>query len=295
MTVIRCGSEAEWLTERQKSLGGSDVPALFGLGFKSAFRVALEKLGKAPSQATTEDMEMGLLLEPVIRTLYQRRTKRTVGYPGQHVIFRHDHGFMHATLDGNIDDHEQYGHGEYGVLQCKMSNEPPSEWEEGSPLRLALEVQLSHEMICTGARFGSGAVLCTHFRQQFITFDVTRNDDFCGKLIEKERRFWEEIHNGILPDPTSADDDHRLIRQLHPEANGKPVVLSDPRFAIMFEEYDLANRQRKEAEDRELRAKNGLELAIGDARGAVLANGVQLSLRSTKDGRRVLKREWVRR
>ncbi len=304
MNIIRCDSESAWLAERRKSIGGSDAPALFNLtsvdlGYASAFRIALEKLGKAPAREATEEMDMGKALEPAIRDMYQRRTGRFVAFPGAYTIFRHANGFMHASLDGISTPTSQHVGIEpvppNGVLQCKFSNSDPSEWEEGQPLRLAVEVQVQHEMFCAGLSWGAVAILCAHFRVKFITFDVQRNNEFCAKLVERERRFWDDIHAGVLPDPTAAQEDHRLIRQIHPVSSKPPVVLSDPRYAIMFEEYDLAGRQRKDAEERELRAKNGLELAIGDARGAVLANGVQVSLRSTKDGKRVLRREWVKR
>ena len=300
MTVIHCETEADWHRERAKSLGGSDAPALFGLGYSaSPFRIALEKLGRAPIREMTEEMETGKALEPAIRDLYQRRTGRFVSFPGPFTIFRHDNQFMHCSLDGVTTPTSQHCGNDAvppnGVLQCKFSNEDPSEWEEGQPLRLAVEIQLNHEMLCTGLNWGAAAILTAHFRAKFITFDIQRNDAFCAKLIEHERRFWEDVHAGILPHPNGSDEDHRLIRYLHPKANGKSVMLNDPKHAVEFEEWDLAKRQREAFEERENRAKNALELAIGDNAHAVLANGVRLSLRSTADGRRVLRREWNKR
>lgn len=288
MNIIGCVSESQWLEERRKSIGGSDAPALFGLGYgASPLRVALEKLGKAPKRPQTEEMLLGQLQEPVIRTLYEQRTNTKVAYHGRFIIHRHNNGFMHCSLDGTIKGESD------GVLQCKLSNEPPSEWEEGMPLRLAVEVQLQHEMFVTGLTWGAAAILVTHFRQQFIHFRVERNDAFCRKLEEKERVFWEEIHAGILPSPNA--DDHHLIRHLHPRDNGKSVILEDVRHVEDYEQWVTNEKARKEAEEKENLARNKLEMAIGDATRVVLANGVRLSLRATKDGRRVLKREWEKR
>lgn len=297
MTPVHCESEASWLMERTKSIGSSDAPSLFGMGFNSAFRVAMEKIGKAPSKEKTDEMEMGVVFEPAIRELFSRRTGNLVGRC-PHVIFRHDNGFMHASLDGVVAANGQSNcdvKNPNGGLECKMSNEPPSEWTEGAPLRLALEIQAQHAMACTGLKWFYAAVLCTHFRQTFLMFRVDRNEAFIEKLIKKERQFWEEIHAGIFPAPNASAEDHRLIRHLHPKDDGTSVLLSDVKHVLDFEEWLLAEKSRTEWEAREWKARNALELAIGDHTRAVLANGVRLSLRGTKDGKRVLRREWEKR
>ena len=55
----------DWLAERRKSLGGSDMGAVLGLNrFRSPYSVWADKTGKLPDTADSEAMRIGRDLEP---------------------------------------------------------------------------------------------------------------------------------------------------------------------------------------------------------------------------------------
>ena len=53
-------SHEEWLTHRQKSIGGSDASAIIGLNqYSSPYTVWADKLGKLPPKEDNEAMRLG--------------------------------------------------------------------------------------------------------------------------------------------------------------------------------------------------------------------------------------------
>lgn len=287
---ITCADEAHWHSERAKSLGGSDAPAVMGVSpHLSAFRVALTKMGKAPPQPPDESMLWGALFEPAIRDEYARRSGRRVDYHGKYVIVRSsEYPHMHDSLDGIIHAGGAKGP---GVLQVKTTGSPACDFAPGTDLRLSYDVQVQHEMAVTGYTWASLAVLCANHGHSMHWYDVERNQRFIDLLARKELDFLEALKRGELPAVDGRPDTRRLLKHLHPRDNGKAVML-DAEAAITFEEWDAACQAKKEAEDKANKAHNTLIQAIGDNTFAVLPNGVRLSHRTQADERRVLRREF---
>ena len=60
-------SRADWLEERRKSLGGSDVGAILGLNrWRSPYSVWADKRGLLPDEPDNEAMRTGRDLEPYV-------------------------------------------------------------------------------------------------------------------------------------------------------------------------------------------------------------------------------------
>ncbi len=286
--LIRCASESEWHLERRKSVGGSEAAAILGKHLQlKCFRVATTKLGKAPAQPTTEEMFWGHLVEDDIRTWYQMKTGRQVEWDGPHVITRSDkHPWMHTSLDGRITAFDDRGP---GVLQCKSTMMAEEEFQPGEPLRLEWEIGVQHELTVTGYKWGSLAVLSTHFGWHPRFYDIERNERFIAMLIEKEREFMEAIKRGEIPDADGSDDTRAILKHMHPRDNGKPLIM-DAGDVLNFEEFDMWNRKLEEAEEKRDTARNRLIQKLGDSTFGVMPNGVRIAYRAQRNGQRVLRR-----
>ena len=67
ITKIRTNSRDEWLAERKKSLGGSDMGAVLGMNsYTSPMAVWMDKTGRLPEKEQTEWMRLGTDLEDYV-------------------------------------------------------------------------------------------------------------------------------------------------------------------------------------------------------------------------------------
>ena len=218
-------TKAEWLEKRRQYIGGSDAAAAIGKSpWRSPYQVYQDKLGFSVDE-TTEVMERGLELEPLVIRLYERSVDRKI-LPGPWVVSK-DFDFMAATPDA-IDD------GINSAVQCKTS----SVWgrhkfgEPGTPMvPIDYYIQAQHEMAVMGAARNQLVVLFADnetFRAlqhmlragmdldkvadfvesqshdaksltEFSVFPIARDDETIQLLIEGERHFWNEHIKKEIP------------------------------------------------------------------------------------------------
>lgn len=72
-------SHQEWLEDRRKGIGGSDVATILGLNqYKSAYQLWLEKTGQVELKDTeSEPAYWGNVLEEVVAKEFQERTGKS--------------------------------------------------------------------------------------------------------------------------------------------------------------------------------------------------------------------------
>ena len=241
-------SKVEWLEKRRGYIGGSDAAAAIGKSpYRSPYQVYQSKIGASVDEST-EVMERGLELEPLVIRLYERSVNRKI-LPGPWVVSK-DFAFMAATPDA-IDD------GINSAVQCKTS----SAWvrhkfgDPGTPMvPIDYYIQAQHEMAVMGARRNQLVVLFAdndmfralqhmlragmdldkvaefvelqhareHSLTEFSVFPIERDDPTIELLVKGEEYFWREhIEKHIPPadllapektsDVIKADDDSRKL------------------------------------------------------------------------------------
>ena len=73
ITKIKTNTREEWLAERKKSLGGSDMGAILGLSeYSSPYTVWAEKLGKLPRQKKTSGCDWAMTLRDMSHSDLQK-------------------------------------------------------------------------------------------------------------------------------------------------------------------------------------------------------------------------------
>ena len=98
---IKDFTREEWLAERNKGIGGSDIATILGLSkWKSPLQLFLEKTGKVVAEdlSDKEVIYWGNVLEDVVAKEFERRTGKKVRK--RNVMFCDDkYPYMRANVD----------------------------------------------------------------------------------------------------------------------------------------------------------------------------------------------------
>lgn len=105
----------EWLYERRKSLGGSDIGAVLGLNqYATPYTVWAEKTGRLPPKEDNESMRQGRDLEGYVAERFSERSGKAV--QRYNYLLRNDSTpYLHANIDRRVV-------GEKSGLECKTAS-----------------------------------------------------------------------------------------------------------------------------------------------------------------------------
>lgn len=274
-------SRAEWLEWRRQGLGGSDAAAIAGLDpYRSPIQVWLDKTGQLPlDERASEAALWGHLLEPIIADEFERR--REVHVLGRQTQIVHPTtAWLRATLDGLIYEvpGTALGPGDepVAVMEIRQSGGPVAlyegkttssisyslDWGEEPPDRVILQVQ--HNL--AASQLAYAWVTCLVGGQRLRIFEVERDDDLIGELLDLEQRFWERhVLAGDPPPVVGTEREGQALRAAYLD--------SDPRACVDLDEDGLnliRNRQAAKAEEKAAKkridaAENELMLLLGEA------------------------------
>lgn len=208
----------EWLADRRKGIGGSDVATILGLNkWKSPYQLWLEKT----DQITLDDNAgeaayWGTALEPLVANRFSEVTGKKVRRRNQ--VFEHtDYPFLRANIDRDIV-------GEPAVLECKTANQfLAKEWEKDEiPMQYICQVQ--HYMNVLNREYAYFAVLIGG--QRFIWKRIDRDQDLINAITERLVEFWEEnVLKGIPPEIDGSDATSTFIRNHYADPGENEIEL----------------------------------------------------------------------
>ena len=189
----------QYLIERRKSIGGSDIAAVVGRHpFKSARSLAMDKLGMTPlNPEPSGDMKRGITMEPIIRQMMEAQTGNEITIPeNRSLLDKHPKLPIHASVDG-------YWH--QGIVEIKA----PRSWtlrkmqETGIPDYIHLQGQ--HNLGVVGGEICRFGFLDTD-NWNVVIVDVERDQAIIDELQQAADEFWNDyIVPGILPDEVDED------------------------------------------------------------------------------------------
>lgn len=244
-------NEVQWLEERRKGIGGSDVAAIMGLSpWKTAYQVYQEKRKEVSSWEGNEATDWGKRMEPAIRQWYSDQTGRCVRLP-EKIITNEKYPFMLASLDGFTDDPR-------GV-EIKTSRSPKGWGEPGTneiPDYYMLQVQ--HYMVVTAfpvfdvpVSIGGGAP---------ILYEVPADKELGEMIIDACVAFWRRVIDGNPPEPvTYADAVARFGK-----AAAKGAVVASRRDIEAVIELRAVRSEKTRLEAREEEIRGGLIISLGE-------------------------------
>jgi putative phage-type endonuclease len=187
----------EWYQARATHIGSSDAAILMGVAPKTwgtPLSLFLEKKG-LQKREINKAMKRGVVLEDFARYVYEEQTNRQV-FPD--VFIHSTHDWMMATLDG-IDADKTI----LVELKCPGQEDHKTALEGKMPDKYY--PQLQHQLACTGL---NKAHYFSFDGANGVIIEVTRDEAYINKLIDKERSFWECLVNNIPPEPE--DDEYEL-------------------------------------------------------------------------------------
>lgn len=226
----------EWLLDRQKGIGGSDVATILGLNkWKSAYQLWLEKTGQVEIKETdSEPAYWGNVLEEVVAKEFQERTGKKVRR--RNLVFEHPlHPFLRANIDRDVV-------GEKAILECKTANVFLGKEWDGEEVPLSYLCQVQHYMNVLNRDCCYIAVLIGG--QKFIWKKVERDQELIDTITERLVDFWENnVLNGIEPPIDGSEATSDFLKDKYSEEGTKEITLPSK-----FDELIESRRQLKESE-----------------------------------------------
>ncbi len=268
--VIRPTCHGDWLNERDKGIGASEVGAVLGLSpFETPFSLWLKKTKQAEREPENQAMKMGHMLEPVVAQLWEEATgEKVIKASAADIIYVHpDYDFMRATPDRIV-------RGRKKLLEIKTTVTTVDP-DDIYPHWLA---QVQYQMYVTGIHDADLAWLVQgrYFDYAHIPYD----EEFAELIAGMVSSFWNDfVVGGKEPDPISVDD--FAFKGSEP---GKTVDADDKAVMELIELFQL-NEDLDERESRANELKTALKLFMGDAESLVLNGKVLATWKSGARGR----------
>lgn len=278
----------EWLEERKKSLGGSDMGAVLGLNkWRSPFAVWAEKTGKLPETEDNEAMRQGRDLEGYVAQRFEEKSGKRVQMMN-YILRCDDAPHLHANIDRRIVN-------EKSGLECKTASALSMKSYRGGEFPESYYAQCVTYLAVTGwERWYLAAFV--HNKAFYIYQITTIPDDECPAWCESSvyvspdelavlkrcaKDFWETyIETEEPPPPDGAESTTEAIESIYGES-GVEVELFG-RTALLEEYSMLIEEDKRRAQEIE-RIKQQLLLDMG---GAERGSCGRYSVRHTPQVRR---------
>lgn len=251
----------EWLEDRRKGIGGSDVAAILGLNkYKSVYQLWLEKTDQIEvTSAQSEAAYWGNTLEEIVAEEFSKRTGKKVRRRNR--VFEHPkYPFLRANIDRDIV-------GENAVLECKTANQYlANEWDDDEiPIQYICQVQ--HYMNVLNLDYVYIAVLIGG--QKFVWKKMDRDQELIDMITDRLVEFWtENVEKGIEPaiDGSKATSDFLTQRYLDTEGNQTEL---NGKFDENIEDLLRLKSNRKILDEDITLLENELKQALGKAEATI--------------------------
>lgn len=262
-------SREEWLKERKKSLGGSDMGAVLGLNkYRSPYTVWAEKTGRIGEEPENEAMRIGRDLEPYVASRFEEVSRKGVRRMN-YLLRREDCPHLHANIDRQIL-------GESSGLECKTASALNLKRYKGGDFPESYYAQCVTYLAVTGwARWYLAALV---LGKGFYCYQITRvpNDDtpeWCESSvyvspeeIEAVKRcaedFWRDCIEADSPPPMDgAASTTEALESIYEGGGGDVELFGRER---LVEQYQYLMSRKKDIEKGADAIKQQLMNDLGD-------------------------------
>jgi putative phage-type endonuclease len=241
---------------------------------KSAYAVWVNKTSdEYVEEEQSEEAYWGNVLEDIVAAEFERRNPDYKAVRSQEILVHPRYNFMRANIDRNVFTASPAPIDKVGFLEIKTTSMRNSyRWAEGPPTKAWCQIQ--QYFAVTDLKRAWAA--CLIGGQEYVQYEVLRDDAFIESLIEAEQAFWDMVETKTMPPVDGhkatakalgiqyADVDSEWAIELPPEIDGLLVGLQDSKAAV------------KAAEVEQVQIENTLKSLLGKA-----AYG-------TRDGERVV-------
>lgn len=253
-----------FLTQRKKGIGGSDIAAIIGVSkFKTALEVYLSKTTDQPEQQG-EHLYWGHALENPIIDRFIRDTGANV--IRQPEMRRHpDYEWAIANADALITNSDTIE----AILEIKTSSAFKSrEWgaddTDEVPIEYIAQVQWYMWIYNLQEAYIAALIGGNQYRQ----YHITRDDELIAMLAEKAQAFWQ---NHVIPRIPPNPQDGADAQKLYPSDNGDTAEADSDTLTAYAELREL-KAQEKELKAQIAAKEDLLKIKIGSY-SAMQTNG----------------------
>ena len=253
----------QFLENRKKGIGGSDVAAILGFSpYKSPYQLWLDKTGRSEKKVQNESAHFGHLLEDVVAKEFSRRAGLKVQRVTQQ-LFLEDHPWALGNIDRAVINPEISGNVRFKdgalttdqLLECKTASEYMSKLfgEEGSDqVPDYYLTQCLWYLMITGCQIIHLAVLIGG--NKFRMYRIERDEDLIQSIFEHVKSFWfNHVIADVPPDPTCFDD---VLHRWSKHVVGKQVEANFEQIKLGEELVTVQNRQKSDkAREDEIKLK----------------------------------------
>jgi putative phage-type endonuclease len=255
----------QWLKNRQKGIGGSDVGAILGVNrWKTAFQVYLEKTEELTEiKEEAEAAYWGTSLEELVAKEFTKRTGKKVRRDNRHLVHK-EYPFMTANIDRRVV-------GENSILECKTTSSYGAKDWEGEEIPPSYLLQCQHYLAVTGAEKCYIAVLIGG--QKLLIKEIDRDEELIAMIIEAEKQFWIEHVEKRIPPPldgsTAAD---KYLKEKYPNSNRALEIDLKAEYKDKISQYISLKDNIKLLEDEAKTLENNIKQELGEAERGAIAN-----------------------
>ncbi len=247
-------SHDDWLSHRQKSIGGSDASSIIGLNsYSRAYTVWADKLGKIPPKDDCEAMRQGRDLEFYVADRFCEATGKKVRRENN-ILINPDYPFAHANVDRMVV-------GEDAGLECKTTSVLNMKNFKNGAFPDTYYVQCVHYMMVTGCKKWYLAVLVLN--NAFMIFEIERDEEEIAALAKSEEEFWKFVETKTAPMADGSASTTDTISALYPESNGETV--NPFAYETDLQQYMALSAQIKELEKLKDEMANKVKAFLGEA------------------------------
>jgi len=258
-------SREDWLEQRKKGIGGSDLATIMGVNPWGTLRdLYYTKRGIKGAVSTSDNdgnwvaMEVGNLLEPLVAKIFAHKT----GFKPveDKILYAHpDHPFMFANLDFRFEiehdwtapDGTVFPAGTKALLECKTTNYHAKEKWEGGTIPVNYEYQMRHYMAVMDVDVCFIACLSGNSEGDFVWRYLIRDLDIEADIVAMETDFWQNnVLAGVEPSYTESSDLvlESLRKHLGQPDKGQPDITLDSGWADTITEYEHLKTKKADAE-----------------------------------------------
>jgi len=201
----------DFTQDRTKYIGGSDIGAILGLSkFRSALDVWMEKTGKEVKALDSLPLRFGSFAEEFVASEYKRHTGFELIHD-ESIYLHPQYSFMSAHID-------RFVHGDgiamppTKILECKTASPfNQSDWGDmgSDQVPMSYLCQCAWYQAITGIDEADLAVLFGN--SDFRIYQIRRDKELEGLLLEKATTFWDEYVLKDIPPPPQSEADYQAL------------------------------------------------------------------------------------
>ena len=231
ITKIKINSREDFLRERKKSLGGSDMGAVLGMNnYSSPMSVWMDKTGKSPDKEESEWMRLGNDLEDYVASRFSEKSGLKVINDRQ--TWRNDkYPYLHANIDRRIV-------GQKSGVECKVTSQlNEKKYRDGNFLDsyYAQTVEylcvteferwyLAVLILGVGLRIYQMTRIPNDVCPEWCESSVYVDDNEINALAKAGEAFWKYVETNTPPPADGHPATSNAITMLYPESNQNRTV-----------------------------------------------------------------------